>query len=74
MLIASASRSVINFTTHKRVAITCLPPHEISVYQFVRMLFGLNRAPATFQRAVEAISSLVKFHLAFVYLDGIDVF
>lgn len=42
--------------------------------QFTRMLFGLLKSPATFQKAMDAILSIVVWKLALVYLDEIVVF
>ena len=41
------------------------------LYRFLRMLFGLKNAPATFQRAVDIILSRVKWERALVYFDDV---
>lgn len=44
------------------------------LFQCTRMPFGLQNAPATFQRATDVISALVKWQAALVYLHDIVVF
>ena len=44
------------------------------LYRFLRMPFGLNNSPATFQRAVEIILSRVKWETALVYLDDVIIY
>jgi hypothetical protein len=41
------------------------------LFQFLRMLFGLKTAPATFQRSIDVILSTVRFQFALTYLDDI---
>jgi len=43
-------------------------------YQYKRMPFGLNNAPATFQRAVEIILSGEEWQSCLVYLDDVIVY
>ena len=43
-------------------------------YAFIRMPFGLKNAPTSCQRAIETISTSVKWQLVLVYLDEIIVF
>lgn len=38
---------------------------------FTHTLFGLIKAPETFQRAMDFILSKIRFKLAIVHLDGI---
>jgi len=43
-------------------------------YRFNRMTFGLNTAPATFQRALNIVLSAYKWQTCLVYLDDIVVY
>ena len=43
-------------------------------YKFLQLPFGLRNAPATFQRAMNIIFSLVRWKYALVYLDEIIIF
>ncbi len=45
-----------------------------ALFEWVRMLFGLTNAPATFQRALDIILSGYKWHTCLVYLDDVIVF
>ncbi|KZS04597.1 Uncharacterized protein APZ42_032421 [Daphnia magna] len=44
------------------------------LYQFTRLPFGLNNAPATFQRLMDLVLAGLKWHMGLVYLDDILVF
>lgn len=44
------------------------------LYQFLRMPFGLNNTPGTFQRAIDVLLASVKCKIALVYLDDIVIF
>ena len=59
--IDEADRDKTTFTSH------------CGLYRFVQMPFGLQDAPATFQRAVDIILSRVKGQHALVYLDDVGV-
>lgn len=48
-----------SFVTHGRL------------YEYSPMTFGLNNAPATFQRAMDVILSTLQWQHALVYLDDI---
>lgn len=50
------------FVTHK------------GLYRYTRLLYGLNNALATFQRAMNIILAPVKSQHALVYLDDVDIF
>lgn len=43
-------------------------------YEYLRMPFGLNGAPATFQRALQSILSEEHRKICFVYLDDVIIF
>ena len=43
-------------------------------YEYLRMPFGLNGAPATFQRALQSILSEEHRKISFVYLDDVIIF
>ena len=43
------------------------------LYEFIRMLFGLCNAPATFQRVMQAILAGLEWRSCFVYLDDIFI-
>ena len=47
--------------------------HE-GAYQYKRMPFGLTKAPATFQRALDIILSGVKWQSCLIYLDDVIVY
>lgn len=53
-----------------RTSFTC---HAV-FYRFKRLPFGLINAPATFQRALDLILSIVRYEFALVYLDDIIIF
>lgn len=55
-------REDTDFTSHDRP------------YQFVRMLFELKNAPATFQWAIDVILSSIRWQSAFIFIDDIDSF
>lgn len=44
------------------------------LYRFIRMSFGLNNAPATFQMAIGVILDSVKWKFALVYIYYVVVF
>ena len=44
------------------------------IYRFTLMRFGLNNAPATFQRAIDIILSGVKCRSCLIYLDDVIIF
>ena len=60
--IAEEDHDKATFASHSRL------------YRFLRMPFGLQNAPATFQRAVDIILSGVKWKTALVYLDDVIVY
>ena len=60
--IAEEDRDKTTFTSHS------------GLYRFLRVLFGLKNAPATFQRAVDIILSRLKWETALVYLDDVIVY
>ena len=43
------------------------------LFKYTRMPFGLNNAPATFQRTIDIVLATVKLQYAIVYLDDIIV-
>lgn len=46
--------------------------HEL--YRFIGILCGVHKAPGTFQRNIDVITSSVKLHFAIVYIDNILIF
>ena len=44
---------------------------HLGLFRFIRIPFGLNNAPATFQSAVDIIFSSVKSYYALVYLPSV---
>ena len=44
------------------------------LFRFISMPFGLNNAPAAFQRAVDFILPWVKWETALVYLDDFIIY
>lgn len=68
MLTASWYRQVeINKKDREKLAF--ISHHEL--YRFIRMPFGLQIAPGTFQRTTDVIQYSVKLQLAKVYLDEV---
>ncbi len=47
---------------------------HMGLYRFTRMPFGLTKAPATFQRAVDVLLSGVNWQVCLVYLGDIIVY
>jgi len=43
-------------------------------YRYIRLLFGMSNAPATFQRAIDMVVGGLKWKSCLVYLDDIIVF
>ena len=46
----------------------------LGTYRYVRMPFGLRNAPAPFQRALDIIRSVVRWHTCLIYLFDVIVF
>ena len=44
------------------------------LYEFVRLPFGLNNAPSTFQRLMDRVLARLKWQMCLFYLDGVLVF
>jgi hypothetical protein len=44
------------------------------LYEFVRLPFGLNNAPSTFQRLMDRVLARLKWQMCLVYLDDVLVF
>jgi hypothetical protein len=44
------------------------------LYEFVRLPFGLNNAPSTFQRPIDRVLARLKWQMCLVYLDDVLVF
>ncbi|KAI9557180.1 hypothetical protein GHT06_016988 [Daphnia sinensis] len=44
------------------------------LYEFVRLPFGLNNAPSTFQRLMDRVLARLKWQMFLVYLDDVLVF
>ncbi len=44
------------------------------LYEFVRLPFGLNNAPSTFQRLIDRVLARLKWQMCLVYLDDVLVF
>jgi hypothetical protein len=44
------------------------------LYKFVRLPFGLNNAPSTFQRLLDRVLARLKLQMCLVYLDDVLVF
>ena len=44
------------------------------LYKFVRLPFGLNNAPSTFQRLIDRVLARLKWQMCLVYLDDVLVF
>ena len=47
---------------------------SMGVYEFSRMLFGLCKAPATFQRLMQECLGELKLTYMLIYLDDIIIF
>jgi hypothetical protein len=44
------------------------------LYEFVRLPFGLNNAPSTFQRLMDRVLARLKWQMCLVYLDDVLIF
>ena len=62
MLVAPEERDKKTFTSHR------------GAYRYIRMLFGLRNAPASFQRALGIILIGVRWKTCLVYLDNVIIF
>ena len=44
------------------------------LYEFMRLPFGLNNAPSTFQRLMDRVLARLKWQMCLVYLDDVLIF
>ena len=57
----------------KDIPLTAFSSHQ-GLYEYVRMPFGLQGAPATFQRALDMILSGYRWQTCLIYLDDVIIF